>query len=288
MPTDEQVEQQGDEQREQQPAQPDWQSQLAEANARFEAKLAEERAARERERVEAESRRQQEILALAQSVSGLNEPQREPEDDGMPLTKSELKKHLAEFGQTFAGAAQTSISNETSSILKNQRAINQQLAKSDASLTHFAKLQPEIDALLDKMHPAAAATADAYRKVYNVVASQHPELRESELASERERIKAELLAELRGDDDDDDEVVVRPTFSGQSQPAPRREPPMPRSDGGRGQAVASPNRQAAKASAVEKWQAERWFGGDVAALRRERDQPSDGWSMFREKPPAKG
>ena len=58
---------------------------------------------------------------------------------------------------------------------------------------------------------------------------------------------------------------------------------MPRGDGGRTGAIASPTGGARmpKLTEDEKWACDRYFKGDKAAYLKERDQPTTGEQLFR-------
>lgn len=223
-----------------------------------EARLATERSAQER------------LADVARAVSELRSEQKEPatpEDEGEYLTRGQVKKLMSDFGRQFAEAAQNTITEETGASFGAVRATHRRLAERDPDLKYFAKYKDEIEAQIDKLPPKIAANPDVYNRVYQFVLTQHMN---DVVAAE---VEARMAAQ-RAEADDGYEPAAAPS---------RPEAPMPRGDGARG-AISAPGRgRVPRLSQDEEWVVQQWFNGDKAAYLRERDEPTTGDAIFRQK-----
>jgi hypothetical protein len=112
-------------------------------------------------------------------------PPAEPEDEDAIVSRRDLKK----TSEAIRQEAQKVTADALLATLRNQRAINRQIA--EQRYPEFEKHAAEIDAALDRLAPDVAAAPTAYKEVYDFIVKRNRkdirELSDDEFEAERRR-----------------------------------------------------------------------------------------------------
>lgn len=139
-----------------------------------------------REAAEAGERHRQQLEQVAAYLRNreAQAAQPPPEEDNPNAIAS--RRDVARSHEASTQATRAMLAERDAVLLKNQRAINKQLAA--ARLKNFDKYAAEIDQHLDRLDPAVAAQPNAYDEVHTYVRAKHfdDELAETLAAREAE------------------------------------------------------------------------------------------------------